>query len=353
MAIREIVRDGKKTGYDVQVSVRHPETRKKQFLRRRVATKWEANEVERKLKQELVDKLNGNKIPSWEQFVPAYEHNCLVNKAGSTKHNELSILNSHAMPLLRNKLLDQITQSDVREIINRSNRSLSLKHNIRKCLSNVFNYAIECRYIQINPCSRLRLSKIPEPVLNILSEEQIRLFLRKAEETGTEWYPIWALGIYTGMRSGELIALRWKCVQESQGRWIVRVQEAWTKQGGYHSTKGREIRTVPMNLQVQKLFEQLRSQYSGDPESFVLPQISAWRQGDAAKELRAFLRGSELPPIRFHDLRSCFITQCLLHGVSPIVVMKMAGHSSLKTTMRYIRLVGSDIMGQTDVLDFS
>ena len=53
MSIKEIVKNGKRVGYDVQVSARHPITREKKYLRRVAPNKWEANQLEVKLKNEL------------------------------------------------------------------------------------------------------------------------------------------------------------------------------------------------------------------------------------------------------------------------------------------------------------
>lgn len=358
MAIREITKDGKKVGYDVQVSANHPITKKRHFLRRRAKNKWQATELETALRQELKEKLSGIQLPTWGELVKAYEHNCLINKAASTRHNELSILSHHATPRLHLKLVNQITDSDIREILNAIDpeRSLSLKHNIRKCLANVFNYAIDSRYITENPCRRIKLQKVPEPTLNILTDDQIKVFLKKAEDSGAEWFPIWAIAIYTGLRSGELIALRYRHIDHNSGKPVIKVQESWTKQGGYKPyTKNKRVRTVPINKEVQRIIDQLKAANpdSCNPDDFVLPQIPTWKQGDAAKDLRAFLQGCGLPAIRFHDLRACFISQCLLHGIQPSVVMKMVGHGDMKTMMRYCRHTGSDVIGQTDVLDFS
>jgi len=356
MAIREILRRGKK-GYDVQVAVRHPQTRQRFFLRGKATTKWEAEKLEHSLLEKLQKKVSGKEMPTWNELVVGYEQACLINKAASTRYNELSLLSSHAAPSLHSKLIDQINESDIRTILQNVDpeRSISLKHNIRKVISNIFSYAIERRLIQINPCSRIKLEKMPEPSLNILTDTQIRIFLQKAEESGTEWFPVWACGIYTGMRSGELITLRWRHLEHSEGKPIIRIQESWTKKGYDRPyTKNRMVRSVSINPELQRIFDNLRAANPDKcgPEDFVLPQIPTWKQGDAAKDLRAFLRGCGLPVIRFHDLRAIFISQLLLKGVTPTVVMRMVGHKDLKTMMRYCRHVGSDVIGQTDVLSF-
>jgi integrase len=358
MAIRKISKDGKKDSYDVQVSAKHPITKKRHFLRRRAATRWEAGELEKSLYQTLREQLSNKRSPTWNEFLDHYERFCLSDKAATTRKNELSIFQHHATPRLHSKLVTQITETDIREILEAidHDKSLSLKHNVRKCLANLFNYAIECRFINENPCRRIKLPKVPEPSLNILTDTQIKIFLTKAEESGVEWFPVWAIAIYTGLRSGELIALRYKHIEHNANTPVIRVQESWTRPGGYQPyTKNKQVRTVPINKEAQRIINLLRAQnpHRCKPDDLILPQIPTWRQGDAAKDLRAFLNGCCLPTIRFHDLRACFISQCLLHGVQSSIVMKMVGHNDMKTMMRYCRHTGSDVLGQTDVLDFS
>jgi integrase len=355
--IRKITTKKGETRYDVQVSINNPKTGKRFFKRGRTKTKFEAEELRIQLRQQLKTEISGRKVPEWTDLQKAYEENCLVNKAASTAHNEMSILNNHARPVLAGKIVDQISETDIREILNRvvANRSLSLKHNIRKCLSNVFNYAIESRHLSENPCRRIRLPKVPEPELNTLSGQDIKLFLQKAEDSGVEWFPIWAFAIHTGLRSGELIALRYKHIQENEGQLVLKVQANWTKKGGYTPyTKNKMMRTVPLNKEAQRIIALLRAANPDKcaPEDFILPQIPAWKSGDAAKDLRAFLSGCGLEAIRFHDLRGCFISQCLLNGVQPSVVMKLVGHADFKVMMRYVRHTGSEIIGVTEVLNF-
>lgn len=354
--IREIKKDGKKIGYDVQVSARHPVTRERKFLRRTVETKWDAQKVETELKVELQSLFNGTKIPSFIELVAQYEREQLAKKAASTKHNELSIIECHLKPQLERKELKDVTKDDVEAILDRlpPDRSLSTKHNIRKTLSNIFKFAKGKRYMLDNPCLYVKLAPVKRDVPNLLSTKEIGTLLRQAEKSQCEWFPIWAFGIYTGMRSGELFALRWRHLQENNGRYNILVRESWTKKGGFKPCpKDGDFRSIPVNKALRKVIDQLRTDNpNAKSDDFILPRISAWKQGDAAKELRAFLRGCNLPKMRFHDLRACFITQLLMRGIAPAVVMKMSGHEDMETMMIYCRMCGADIIDQTEVLDF-
>lgn len=75
-----------------------------------------------------------------------------------------------------------------------------------------------------------------------------------------------------------------------------------------------------------------------------------WIQGSQAKELKEFYREIGITQIRFHDLRATFITQLLLRGVPLAKVMTIIGHSTIKTTMKYLRLVAQDTKGATEAL---
>ena len=185
--------------------------------------------------------------------------------------------------------------------------------------------------------------KMPE----ILNLEQIRTLLSYAESVKHDWYPIWALALFTGMRSGELYAMEWDQVDFENK--LLFVHRNWTSKNGYGPTKGRYWRSVPVESeQVLNLLKELKLKAGG--EKFVLPHCRSWTLGGAAYILREFCVGSGLPSIRFHTLRACFATQLIRDGIAPAVVMKICGWKDLKTMQRYIRLAGIEVKGATQGL---
>ena len=87
---------------------------------------------------------------------------------------------------------------------------------------------------------------------------------------------------------------------------------------------------------------------SSQSSEFVLPQLTDWKRGEAAEILRTFQRDLKIRETNFHSLRASFITHLLLNGVAVTKVQAMVGHSDLKTTQRYIRMIASDLKGATD-----
>ncbi len=118
---------------------------------------------------------------------------------------------------------------------------------------------------------------------------------------------------------------------------------------GLWPTKSTKNRYVPISNELERFLKELRSQ-SNLNENKVLEQHEDWLYGDAAKALKDFCREVGITAVKFHDLRATFITQMLLRGVPLAKVMKIVGHSTIKTTIRYLRLIAEDTQGATEEL---
>lgn len=159
--------------------------------------------------------------------------------------------------------------------------------------------------------------------------------------------PIWTVACYTGLRNGELYALKWKNVDLE--RRIIFIKSSWNKKNGFKETKSGDDRVIEVAKSLMPLLETLHSCRVDD---FVLPRIHRWTTCDQARVLREFLIQNNLPQIRFHDLRASWATIMLSRGVEPIKVMSMGGWKDLKTMQLYIRKSGINIQGITDKLNF-
>lgn len=184
--------------------------------------------------------------------------------------------------------------------------------------------------------------KLPE----ILNLEEIRKLLKYAKEINHHWYPVWAMALYTGMRSGELYALDWPSI-DFDNRMIY-VHRNWTNTMGIGATKGRYWRAVPLNDELIEFLKELKLKTG--KSGFVLPRFQSWTDGRQADIIRQFCVGCGIPSVKFHTLRACFATQLIKDGVAPAVVMKICGWKDLKTMQRYIRLAGIEVKGATDKL---
>ncbi len=211
----------------------------------------------------------------------------------------------------------------------------------------IFNWGIETQIIRgVNnsPVFGVKITLKEDKKPEILKLDEIRLLLREAREQQHPWYSVWAVALLTGMRSGELFALKWSDVDFEKG--LITVQRSYNKRmKEFKSTKAGYWRTVPISSELDLLLRGLMAS-----DDFVLPRIDAWIQGQQAKVLKSFCREISIPEVKFHTLRACFATQLIADGVEPIKVMKICGWQDLKTMARYLRLSGVEEKGVTDGL---
>jgi integrase len=238
-------------------------------------------------------------------------------------------------------------------VLDRVERELSIarRKRLRTAIDAVFNWGIlsgRLNGISSIPTGGFKsLQKEEEKMPEILTLDQIKTLLSYAANVGHPWYPIWALALSTGMRSGELYALEWDQVDFENK--LIHVCRNWTNRTGYGPTKGRYWRSVP--IESSQVLGFLKEEKLKRPDDkFVLYHFNFWTKGEAAKVLREFCVGSGLPSIRFHTLRACFATQLIRDSIAPAVVMKICGWKDLKTMQRYIRLAGIEVKGATQGL---
>lgn len=336
--------------YIVRFSKRHPITRQPYpMVRKNIKSKVEAERVYRELIIAVEAKLKAKVMPSWGATLDAYfesiKYDSLTEKTIYTRDK---VLKKHTLSLWGSKLIDEIKTQDIMEVLQKSfaEHSESHKKFFIKCIRSVFQFAVNQGHIVRNPTPLLKF-KVNDKIKSVLDEYQIIKLLQKSQEIDWEWYPHYAMAVYTGMRNGELYALTWDKVDLEKR--LIRVDLSWSDKNGYKSTKSGDDRILEIPSPLLPLLKELKLK-SGANE-FVLPRLVKWEKGEQARELRALLQIIGLPMIRFHDLRASWATLLLSKGVAPSKVMAQGGWKDMDTMMIYMRKAGIDIKGSTSVLD--
>lgn len=342
--------DESKGGYTVTYGRRHPVTRQPyRLIRTGVKSKAEAERVYRQMIVQLGDKFRAIVIPKWSVHVQDFCKSLVERDyALKTVDNYLVCLKAHTFEAWGSKLIDRITTEEIRALMKErlGHRSAGHQKTLLKMIRGAFNFGVEKGLLQRNPTPQMKF-RIGDKIKKVLTEEQIRYFLNKAKEIGSEWYPHWTMAIYTGMRNGELYALTWDKVNLDTRQILVDC--SWNNKDGFKSTKTGDDRMLEIAPNLIPMLRELKME--NYDSTFVLPRVRYWDEGYQATELRMFLLGIGLPAVRFHDLRATWATIMLSKGVEPIKVMKMGGWKDLKTMMIYARKAGVDIRGITNCLD--
>jgi integrase len=177
--------------------------------------------------------------------------------------------------------------------------------------------------------------------LTPLTAEQARAFL--AASAGERFGPLYACAIATGLRQGELLALRWADVDVDAGTLTVRgTLQRGTATVAEPKTAGSRRTLALSNVALGALREQRRRQLEER-----LAAGRRWRDGgfvfttgagapldsrNVTQSLQVSLAKAGLPRQRFHDLRHAYATLLLAAGEELATLSKSLGHSNLSTT---------------------
>lgn len=256
-------------------------------------------------------------------------------------------------------------------------------NHLRGLLSRAYNKARTMgRWAVANPIADVRRRKVHAMAFDFLQVEEVPLVLAALD---ARWRPLFATAIFTGLRKGELLALRKVDVDLKNRRLTVcRSHERNTTKGGRHDVSVIPIELLPF----------LAEAIATSPSELVFPGKDGNRmardvglehvlrramgragvvtgyehvcrkQGCSHKEAvpdDALRRCPEhhgklwpkprVRPIRFHDLRHTTASLYLMAGLSPVAVQRIMRHKDPRlTTERYGHLAPGFMQSEVDKL---
>ncbi len=350
MSIRKYEKKDGKQYYRVQAKVRNGLGKQISKVRLGVPTLVKAKRLEFELKMELLHFVKKTSVQKWEPWFNKCLEVISLEFKKSTTLCYKSILNKWATPHLKDKFLHEIKKSDIHAIVFQTETQVSdaLRQKTLKQLRRIFTMAVEEGVLTHNPTVGIKV-KVSEKKKLCLSSEEIKILLQQAYRVKHSYYETWALALMTGMRSGEMRALLWSDIDFEN--FYISVNKSYCKTNGTGPTKSSLTRSVPISKPLSVLLKGLKLKSCNG--NYVLPKNQDWATGNQAKTLRAFCMECNITSVKFHDLRATFITQMLIKDVPLAKVMSIVGHSNIKTTMVYLRMVAKDVKGATEALGIS
>jgi integrase len=170
----------------------------------------------------------------------------------------------------------------------------------------------------------------------VFSPEEVLALVRAAESEQDG--AIYLTAAFTGLRRGELIALRWRDVDFPGS--VVRVRASYSA-GALTSPKSGKVRSVPMAPQVAETLARLgrRGWSAGDDDLVFVGEGGGFVDGSALRRRYKFaLERAGLRSLRFDDLRHTFGTRAISKA-DILRVKEWMGHADVATTMRYLHYV--------------
>lgn len=222
-----------------------------------------------------------------------------------------------------------------------SARTVTHHHRV---LREALEQAVRWQILPRNPADSVQPPRPVDREMQTLTAPQVDALLRAAE--GTRFQLPILLAVGTGMRRGEVLALRWQDVDLVAGALAVRRSMERTKAGlGFKAPKtGKGTRTITLPAVVvqalrRHLGEQARERELLGPDYADGDLVCARPDGlpispdNLSRDFTTLLKRHGMPAIRFHDLRHTHATLLLQGGINPKVISERLGHSTVRITL--------------------
>lgn len=210
--------------------------------------------------------------------------------------------------------IGKITEGMVLKYLGQLSCSVTTVNHTLKNLKTWLNFAVKRGYLTESPLRHVQRYRQEKKLPRFLSEAEIKAVF-EAAKTCRLW-PLIPAAVYTGMRLGELKALRWGDIDFKTNTIIVQ------------RSKGGKCRSIPLHPKLAEIL------IPGPVTKRVFDMTDFRNRLDDLREATKL-------SFRFHDLRHTFASHLIMSGADILVVSRMLGHSSLAVTNIYSHINAS------------
>lgn len=228
--------------------------------------------------------------------------------------------------------------------------------HVHRLLHRVFGHALKWGMVAANPVSAAEPPRVPPAEIEILDAQEIRTVLHALR--GRPLYPVAVTSLATGMRRGEIAALRWSDVDFEGGKIRVERSLEQTNAGlAFKAPKtkaGRRTVSIPLSI-VAELRDHWRRQQErrlalgtgkAGPDELVFARAdgSPWPPDSSTADWARTIRVLKLPKVTLHAIRHTHVSQLIASGLDVVTVSRRIGHSNPTVTLT----VYAHLFGNTD-----
>src|SRR3954468_16310337 len=255
----------------------------------------------------------------------------------STLRDYRSMVRTHMLPTFGAAFVEDITPDQIERWRRSFDPALANRTKI-KVMTVLFGILERARKVHRLPTNPARDMEKPtqrrRAGLDVFSVEEVMALVRAAD--GEQDGAIFLVAAFTGLRRGELVALRWRDV-DFAGQTI-RVVASYTD-GVLTTPKSGKVRSVPMAPEVAAALARLasRGEWTSDDDLVFVGMAGGYLDASALyRRYKLALRRAGLRNLRFHDLRHTFGTRAITKA-SILQVKEWMGHADVDTTMQYLQ----------------
>lgn len=273
----------------------------------------------------------------------------------STLSKKQSIFDNHIKSTLGEIKLSKLNVpllQNWKNEISEKNLKLQMKQNIYKELRALLNFAVKADYLKANPLLKIGNFKDaynferPEDKIQYYTAEQFKMFISAAANHQNSlndygYLTFFNIAFYTGMRKGEINALKWSdingnilSVNRSVNQKIKGKNYEFTPPKNLSSMRKLQIPSTLINiLDKQKEIQQQNfTQWNDD--FFVCGGKHCLSDTSISNKNIQYAKEAGIPPIRIHDFRHTHATLLINEGISIQEIARRLGHADVTVTWR-------------------
>ena len=318
-------------------------------------------EAQRGLRQALHDLEQGKLITERDQTMKQFLEYWLEGHRKFVRVNTYRIyrqyLDRHVIPVLGHVRLQKLSPRHIQELYGRDLNKGYAPETIRgvhRMLHKALSDAVQWNWVAANACDKV---KQPGPVryeTHPLTPEQAKTLMETAK--GSRLEALLTLAVTTGMRRGEILALRWSDIDFEERSLQVRHTVNRAGKYGILENAPKTEKSKRRIMLPQFVLDALKK-HRAQQDEIRLQAGPTWQEHNLVfttdtggfvegthlnRRFKQLLKEAGLPDMRFHDLRHSAATILLGKGVHPKLVQELLGHSQMSITMdRYSHVLPS------------
>lgn len=300
-------------------------------------------------------------VDAWFQLVEG-------DLSPKTVEDRRRIWRLHVRPALGSQHIDRIGAAQLDALyasMRRRHYSPATVVKVHAFLRGAFGQAVKWGWLASNPAQRATPPKQPRTKVVVPDVEAIHRVLSLLDAEAPHFGALYRLGALTGMRRGELCALRWSDVDLEAG--VLHVRRALVAVSGIKvekPTKSDRVRRLAIGPEAVAVLRTHRAYVAEkrlslglgqDADGFVFPAVldrdRPIHPSTVTHRWRAWCDRAGVSGLRLHDLRHHSASKLVAAGVDLRTVMERHGWSSLATTQRYVHAVEAKDREAAEVLE--
>jgi integrase len=310
-------------------------------------------EVAKSLREALTARDGGAVVASAKETVGSYLDAWLEGAASTIRPRTFAsyaqIVRDHLKPGLGRTPLARLQPQHVQRLYQdllSSGLSPKTVRNVHVTLHRALEQAQRWRLVPTNIADLVDAPRVRRQEMKALSPEEARSVLEAARDDD-DLEALWTVALTTGLRQGELLALRWPEVELERGTLrvvasLVRLagqepqlaepksqrsrRQVELSAGAVDSLRRHRAGAIEAALKVGRPYDRAGFVFRRTDER-PLSVTTTW------KRWRRLLEAAHVPPMPFHSARHSAATLLLGRGVHPKIVSEMLGHSTVAITL--------------------